>query len=245
MVFSKEKILVSICARGGSKGLKNKNILNLCGRPLITYTISIAKSVKRIFNSDIGISSDNKDIIDIAKKNGLNTDYIRPNNLATDETGKVETIKHLLQHEEKKRNLKYDYILDLDVSSPMRTLEDIMQSFSILKSNEKAMNIFSVNSCNRNPYFNMVEKNRKTGFYNLVKKPLNVAKSRQKSPKVYDMNASLYWFRRKFFEKNYISQITNHSLIYEMNHICFDIDNKNDFDYMSYIFENKKFKLEL
>ena len=244
-MINKEKILVTICARGGSKGLKNKNILKLCGKPLITYTISIAKSLKNFFSWDIAISSDSKEIIDISKNNGLKTDYVRPNYLAKDETGKVETIKHLLHYEEKKRKLKYDYILDLDVSSPMRTIADITKSFLILKSNEKAMNIFSVNSCNRNPYFNMVEKNEKTGFFNIVKKPLDALKSRQNSPKVYDLNASIYWFRRKFFDKNYISQITNRSLIYEMKHLCFDIDTKRDFDYMSYIFESKRFELEL
>ena len=67
--------------------------------------------------------------------------------------------------------------------------------------------------------------------------------SRQKAPAVYDLNASFYWYRRVFFDKNIKSPITNKSLIYEMNQICFDLDHEIDFDFMSFLLQTNKIKL--
>ena len=86
-------LLITICARGGSKGIPGKNIKLLNGAPLISYTIQIAKNFQKLYNSDISISSDDNEIIETASQYGLETKYIRPNNLATDDAGKIETIK--------------------------------------------------------------------------------------------------------------------------------------------------------
>ena len=135
--------------------------------------------------------------------------------------------------EEKRLNKKsYDYILDLDVTSPLRTFVDISEAFEMLKSKPEALNIFSVNSASRNPYFNMVENNQ-DGFVKLVKKGGFL--SRQNAPEVFEMNASIYWYRRTFFDLNTHTPVTDKSLIFQMNHICFDIDQQIDFDFMEYL----------
>ena len=238
-------ILVTICARGGSKGIPGKNIKIIAGKPLIEYSISVAKSLVNKFNAKIAISTDDEAIKRTADKLGVLTEYKRPISLATDTAGKIETIKDLLFYEESLIDNKYDFILDLDVTSPLRSLEDLENAFVILKNNSEALNLFSVNQAARNPYFNMVEKNS-NGFYSLVKTNIDGSvMTRQSAPKVFDLNASFYWYRRAFFEKNIKSAITDKSLIYEMSHMCFDLDHPVDFLFMEYLLKNNKLDFEL
>ena len=170
----------------------------------------------------------------------MDTDYSRPAFLASDTAGKIETIRDLVFYEEKKRGVKFDYVLDLDLTSPMRTIEDLEKAFEIVSRDEKALNLFSVSPANRNPYFNMVELNEE-GYYSLPKKNKdgNVL-SRQAAPPVYDMNASFYWYKRTFFDKGINSAITDRSLIFCMEHLCFDMDHVIDFEFMEFLLENNK-----
>jgi CMP-N,N'-diacetyllegionaminic acid synthase len=238
-------ILITICARGGSKGIPGKNIKLIAGKPLIEYTINTAKQLAEKLESKITVSTDDVAIKLVAEHAGVLTSYTRPKYLATDISGKADTIKDLLLYEESLVNIKYDYILDLDVTSPLRTLKDLELSFDILKNNKEALNLFSVNDAARNPYFNMVEQNN-NGFYSLVKtNPDGSIMTRQSAPRVYDMNASFYWYRRSFFESNFKSAITNKSLVYKMNHICFDLDHPIDFLFMEYLLENNKLDFQL
>ena len=106
------------------------------------------------------------------------------------------------------------------------------------------MNIFSVNNAARNPYFNMVEK-KDNGYFNLVKNTKKNFLSRQNSPEVYDMNASFYFYRRIFFEKNFKTAITNNSIVYLLDHVCFDIDEKLDFEIMEYLISSNNLDFDL
>lgn len=233
----KNKILITICARGGSKGLKNKNIKLLDNLPLLVYSINIAKEFSKIYQADIAISSDSKEILKIASKNELITNYVRPKHLSGDNAGKVETIEHLIHYEENLNTKKYDIILDLDVTSPLRNLEDLTLAYEKLINNKSALNIFSVSNCAKNPYFNMVELNNNE-FAHLVKKGKFL--TRQSAPKVYELNASFYFYKRKFFELKHKNVITDKSLIYIIDHICFDIDHTIDFEFMNYLIKNNK-----
>ena len=157
---------------------------------------------KFIKNKDalISISTDSETIKKVAEDAGLFTNYKRPKKFSGDNSGKVETINDLLLYEEKTRKVKFDYILDLDVSSPLRSIDDLEKSFQFFKKIKDANNLFSVSEANKNPYFNMVEIN-KNGFSILCKKPEKEILSRQTSNIVYELNASFYWYRRSFFEK--------------------------------------------
>jgi CMP-N,N'-diacetyllegionaminic acid synthase len=229
------KILITLCARGGSKGIPGKNIRLIGGHPLIAYSIKHAKEFSNFYETDIALSTDSLEIKKVAENWGIFTDYIRPNELASDTAGKIETILHLLEYEEKARNKKYDFIFDLDISSPLRCLEDLKSAFFQILSNNDAFNIISVNRANRNPYFNMVER-QPNGYFSLVKKGDFL--TRQSAPIVYELNASFYIFRRIFFESKCKSTISKKSLIYEMPHICFDLDHKVDFDFMEFLISN-------
>jgi CMP-N-acetylneuraminic acid synthetase len=164
--------------------------------------------------------------------------------MATDTAGKLPVLIDVLNWEEKNRNIHFDYVLDLDITSPLRTVDDLQQAFQILLNDENALNLFSVNHAHRNPYFNMVEQNE-TGYYSLVKKLPDGVVTRQAAPKVYDMNASFYFYKKSFFESNCKTAISSKSLIYIMPHLCFDLDEPVDFLFMEYLMENKKLGFEL
>jgi CMP-N,N'-diacetyllegionaminic acid synthase len=238
-------ILITICARGGSKGIPGKNIKQICGKPLIHYSIDLANKLKLKLNATVALSTDNQEIKAVAHKLGISTAYNRPDFLATDTAGKIDAIKDLLLYEESLISDKYNFVLDLDVTSPLRTLKDIELALELMIANSEALTLFSVNNASRNPYFNMVEEDG-NGFYTLVKTNADGSVlCRQEAPKVYDLNASFYLYRRYFFDTDLKSPITDKSLVYVMDHICFDLDHSVDFLFMEFLLENKKLDFEL
>ena len=234
------KLLITICARGGSKGIPGKNIKPLNGKPLIYYTIRVAKQFQEIFDgTDIVISTDSKEIKAVAETFGLFCEYLRPESLAGDAIGKVDVIADVLKWQESRNDCDYEYVLDLDVTSPLRNLDDLVQSFKIIQADEQALNLFSVSPAKRNPYFNMVEQ-KDTGYFAQVVNPRDVFMTRQSTPKVYDMNASFYFYKREFFNCDYKGVVTDRSLIYEIPHICFDLDHPYDYEIISFLMSNDK-----
>jgi CMP-N,N'-diacetyllegionaminic acid synthase len=235
--------LITVCARGGSKGIPGKNIKMLNGTPLLGYTLNVAKHFAEIYGSDIAISTDDEEIRAVANQYGIFSNYDRPAVLATDTAGKIDTISDLLNYQEGLQSKTYDFILDLDVTSPLRTIQDLQAAFNTLISDPNALNIFSVNHAARNPYFNMVEV-KENGYYNIVKTGSSVM-SRQTAPAVYDLNASFYIYRREFFSKNFKIVFTENSLIYLMPHICFDLDHIVDFDFLDFLLKNEKLDFKI
>jgi CMP-N,N'-diacetyllegionaminic acid synthase len=237
-------ILITLCARGGSKGIPDKNIKLIGENPLIYYSLKTAHNFAQKYNADVFLSTDSdriKQKVVGLKFDNVNVTYVRPDILATDQAGKIDAITDVKNFAQEVKDKVYDYVIDLDITSPLRTLADIEEALSILK-NSKALNIFSVNPAERNPYFNMVEKND-DGYYELCKKATHF--SRQAAPKVYDMNASFYIYSATFFENECKSAITDKSLIFEMDHMCFDLDHPKDFDYMAYLLLNNKLDFKL
>jgi CMP-N-acetylneuraminic acid synthetase len=237
-------LLITICGRGGSKGIPGKNIRTIGGKPLIAYSIETAKKFAEKHNGVLTLSTDSEEIKNVAAQFGLRTDYVRPAEMATDTAGKLPVLVDVLNWEEQQRNIRFDYLLDLDITSPLRTVEDLEIAFEILKNDENALNLFSVNPAHRNPYFNMVEQNE-SGYYSLVKKLPDGVVTRQAAPKVYDMNASFYFYKRSFFESGCRTAISPKSLIYVMPHLCFDLDEPVDFLFMEYLIENNKLGFEV
>ncbi len=230
-------ILITICARGGSKGIPGKNIKPVNGKPLLWYTASIATKISAKYNADIIVSTDSEEIKNVASDCGLKTEYTRPDYLANDTCGKPDAIKDALLYAEKKYGKEYDFIVDLDVTSPIRTVEDVEACISKMKECKDALTIFSVNPCARNPYFNMVQE-KENGFYGVVLG--GIYKTRQSAPKVYDMNASIYVYRREALDCENPKAVTDKSLIHVMDHICFDLDEPGDYDYLTYLLETER-----
>ena len=241
-------ILVTICARGGSKGIPGKNVKIINGKPLIGYSIDCAKNFQKNLagkaDVDIELSTDSENIRGVALECGLKSDYVRPDFLANDTVGKVDAIADIYVYASKKNNKVYDYVLDLDCTSPLRTQKDLSEALSLIENDPKALVIYSVSEAARNPYFNQVEK-KENGYYDVVKKRDSLYMSRQAAPVVYDMNASFYFYTKKFFDEGLRSTETECTLVYLMDHICFDLDNPIDFDFMTYLLENNKLDFEI
>lgn len=186
------KILCTICMRGGSKEIVNKNIKKINGLPLMSYTIN--QAIKSKLFDLVMVSTDSKKIFNCAKKYGAKGWFLRPKKLATDDSVKLLAIKHALIESEKYTNEKFDIIFNLHVTAPLRNVGDIKKAYKQFIK-EKANKLISVTPCKRNPYFNMVEK--KNDKVQVVKKLRKKVGRRQDAPVVYDMNASIYIWKRK------------------------------------------------
>lgn len=230
-------ILITICGRKGSKGLKNKNIRQFNGYPLVDYTIAISKKFQEssVNNVHISVNSDSEELLEIASKYDFLTTIVRPMHLGQDDTPKVAVIKQSLDYMENLNKMRYDVVLDLDITSPIRKLEDVENTLQLLTNNPNLDIVFSVVQSRRNPYFNMVEKinNR------IIKVKESEFVARQQAPKVYDMNASIYAYRRtSLIGKVNRSPFDGECGIYEMKDIgILDIDSEEDFILLSIICE--------
>tara|TARA_B100000941_G_C28472958_1_gene537486 strand:- start:731 stop:1429 length:699 start_codon:yes stop_codon:yes gene_type:complete len=224
------KILCTICARSGSKGIKNKNIKQLLGKPLIYYTIKQAKNAK-IF-SNIVVSTDSAKIKKIANKYKVSCWYLRSKKLSNDYSSKLPVIKDALIKSEKKFGIKYDYICDLDVTSPLRKIKDIILSYKKVKK-KNIQNLISVCFSKKNPFFNVIIKKNK-GF-EIVNYSSRKYKRRQDAPVCYDVNAAIYFWKRQALiaNKKLIGSQTNIHIMPQNRSI--DIDTKDDFEYVEYL----------
>ena len=229
------KILCTICARGGSKGVKNKNIKLINKRPLISYTIKQAKKSK-LFDK-IVVSTDSKNIQKCAQKFGAESWFLRPKKLASDQSQKVPVIQHTLRESEKYFKKKFDIIIDLDVSSPLRNIQDIKKALVFFKK-KKGEILMSGCKSRKNPYFNVVEiTNGKLKRAKVMKK--NIFR-RQDAPKTYDCNASIYiWKRKSLLDfKTFYKSKTVFFIMPESR--SWDIDTEFDFKIVEYLLKKNE-----
>lgn len=233
-------ILITICARGGSKGIPGKNIRCIAGRPLLAYTADMANAFAADTGATIILSTDSDRILQAGRQCGLPTDYVRPDFLANDTCGKPDAIAHALRFAEERDGHTYDIIVDLDVTSPIRTLDDIRACCRLIEEDPQALTAFSVSPAARNPYFNMVEETA-GGYCKVVLGGQYT--TRQSAPKVYDMNASIYAYRREALLCDNPRAVTPRSKAYVMEHLCFDLDEPADFDYLTYLVETGRIDL--
>ncbi|MDD5679945.1 MAG: acylneuraminate cytidylyltransferase family protein [Candidatus Omnitrophica bacterium] len=229
----KYNILCTICARGGSKGVKNKNIRPLAGKPLIAHTIEQALRWGKARH--VIVSTDSKDIADVARACGAEVPFMRPARLATDNAPKVPSIRHALIESEKIFKEKYNIVIDLDVSAPLRRIKDIDNCLKMFLA-KRPKTLFSVTTASKNPYFNMCEK-RKDGFAGLSKELLRAVVVRQKAPKVYSMNGSIYIYSRDFLlDPKNILPFSGKAAMYVMNEMSArDIDTETDFKFIEFL----------
>jgi len=223
------KIVATICARGGSKGVPKKNIRLLCGKPLIVHTIEVAKKCKLI--NRIIVSTDDLEIAEIAREAGVDVPFLRPKELALDNTAKLPVIKHAVQFLEFQEEYWADIVVDLDPTSPLRTEEDIEACIRMVMAGE-ADNVISVVEARKNPYFNMVEII--DGEVQLVKQLDRSVVRRQDAPEVYDLNASIYVWQRDALMNNETIYLDG-TAIYLMPRWAIDIDDETDFEFVEFM----------
>lgn len=228
--------LCTICARGGSKGLPGKNIRPLLGRPLIAWTVDVALETS-LFDA-IAISSDSADILAAGAEAGADILVDRPEELASDTAGKLPAIQHCVLEAEAKVGAPFDLVVDLDVTSPLRLPEDITGAVSLLEGGD-ATNVITGSPARRSPYFNLVERDE-GGFARLSKPPTEGAVlRRQDAPACFDMNASIYVWRRDDLV-NRGAVFMERTVLYEMpEDRSVDIDSALDFEIVRLLLEQR------
>lgn len=229
------KRLCTVCARGGSKSVPSKNIRELHGKPLIAHSILQAKE-SGLFEK-IAVSSDSRQILDIARQWGADLLVERPVELATDTAAKLPVIQHCAREVERQSGTAYDTVVDLDVTAPLRAPEDIRGAVRLLEEGS-APNVITGMPARRSPYFNLVELDDQ-GRVRLSKRPEKPVTRRQDAPRCFDMNASIYvWRRKALFQCD--SLLVPDTILYRMpEERSVDIDSELDFEIVSFLAAKK------
>ncbi|MGG7151271.1 cytidylyltransferase domain-containing protein [Clostridium neonatale] len=213
------EILAIIPARGGSKGLKRKNILDFMGKPLIAHTIEQARNSKYI--SRIIVSSEDEEIAMISKKYGAEIPFMRPNRLADDCSSTNEVIEYTLKELERKEGYKPDLICLLQCTSPLRTSEDIDSTINKL-FNTNSDSAVSITEAKSNPYWTNILVDDRLEYFIEEGKQI---KRRQDLPKIYELNGAVYVVKRETFFKEKTLETKNITGYVMKTENSIDIDN--------------------
>lgn len=224
-----KKVLAIIPARGGSKGVPRKNIRNLAGKPLIAWTIEEAKKSK--FIDRIVLSSEDEEIIEVAKEYGCDVPFIRPIHLAQDDTPGIDPLLHALDEVE-----GYDYVISLQPTSPLRIAEDIDACIKkMVEINSPAC--VTIAESRNSPYW-MYTVNDKAKMEPLIKQD-KLTVRRQDLPVVYALNGAVYaaevnWLKKT---KSFLTSETAASIM--PNNRSYDIDTEDDFNVCEFLLWRK------
>jgi CMP-N-acetylneuraminic acid synthetase len=181
------KTVAFIFARGGSKGLPGKNVLPLCGKPMIAWSIAHAKAVERI--ERVIVSTDDEAIATVAREYGAETPFLRPAELARDDSPEWLAWRHALIYLHENGGLP-DAMVSVPVTAPLREPTDIERCLDVFETGDADV-VVTVSEARRSPYFNMVRQNE-DGTVGLVIAPAAKVVRRQDVPAVFDMATVAY-----------------------------------------------------
>ncbi|MEG1783002.1 MAG: acylneuraminate cytidylyltransferase family protein [Oscillospiraceae bacterium] len=239
-----KNVLITICGRAGSKGFKNKNLKTFLDRPLVYYTLSSAFDFKqRVENAsvDICLNTDSDILQKLVSERYPEVFFIkRPEELSGDVVPKMAVFQQSLSYMEDSQGKSYDYLIDLDITSPLRQIDDVLGAYEMKLKRLDAGLVFSACGSRRNPYFNMVKR---CGDHveKVIESPYT---ARQQAPEIYDLNASIYVFETSFLKNDTTGILwQTKCLAYLMRDTAvLDIDSEEDFEMMQliggYLFKN-------
>ena len=224
-MINDKKLLGFITARGGSKRLPNKNTLELAGKPLIAWTIEAALGSKYI--DRVVVSTDDEKIANISRKYGADVPFMRPAELSTDMATSIDVIEHGINTLDKSGD-KYDYVVLLQPTSPLRTSKHIDEAVNSFQK-KNANSVISVTECTHSPLWanEIPETDSMKGF---LRDDVKNIRS-QDLPIYYQLNGAIYISKissllneRSFFQEHDV-------YAYKMERLnSIDIDSKIDFD---------------
>ncbi|MBP3197174.1 MAG: acylneuraminate cytidylyltransferase family protein [Butyrivibrio sp.] len=218
-MFENKKIIAIIPARGGSKGIPNKNIYPLCDKPLIAYTIEAAKKSKYIDN--VVVSTDSEKISEVSKQYGAQVPFLRPENLATDTAKTIDVLIDALDRLQK-CDEKYHTLVLLQPTSPLRSTEDIDSAIELFFANG-CESLVSVTEVNINPV--LIRKIVDGKACPILNQSSTVR--RQDFEKYYRVNGAIYI--NKIDELTCLTSLNDNSLAYIMpTSRSLDIDTQDD-----------------
>lgn len=229
--------LFVIPARGGSKGIPGKNIKPLAGKPLIEYTLDVARSLTADHN--IYLSTDSDEIINVAEQAGYRVPFKRPSELASDHAGMREVLLHALDMAEA-GGFHPGTIILLQPTSPFRKFSDVENAFDLYTPDLDM--VVSVNETDANPYYILFEENR-SGYLELSKH--GNYKRRQDCPPVYQYNGSVYIINPESLRMGPISQFTRVKKFVTDKFSSVDIDSPVDWLWAEFLIEKQLVKLHV
>lgn len=213
------KLLVVIPARGGSKGLPGKNIKSLRGKPLIEYSIDIARQVTD--DRNICVSTDDMEIIHVVEKCKLKVPFVRPAELATDTATTNDVLLHALDFY-KDRGIIYDVILLLQTTSPLRTIEQVREAMELYDD------VYDmVVSVKESHVAAVMCHETSEGF---LAPTLTNASRRQDAPVFYEYNGAIYFINVKSLYEKGLSGFDRQKKYVMPVENSIDIDNQLDFE---------------
>ncbi len=212
--------LVIIPARGGSKGVPEKNIRSLGGKPLLHYTIDIAR--KCFKDAQICVTTDNEKIKQVAEEKNLEIKFLRPPEFATDNASTRSVMMHAINFYEQS-NIVFEKVLLLQPTSPFRLVKHIIDIYKLYDDNTDM--VVSVGLSKQNPYFSLFEENSE-GF--LTKSKQGIFHRRQDCPEVYYFNGSIYLFNKNALKKSEIDGMSRIRKYIMEEKYCLDIDTRLD-----------------
>lgn len=222
--------VATLCARAGSKGVPGKNLRTLAGKPLLLWSLNLALE-SGLFECVV-VDTDSTELLELATRSGAHHAIERPKDLAGDTSGKLPAIRHAVEQAEQRSGTSFDVIVDLDLTSPLRTIDDVRGAINLLEAGG-AGNVITGCESRRSPYFNLVEVSDSGGV--APSKSATTFLRRQDVPTCYDMNASIYvWWRDRFMEQPYV--FDEGTRLYEMpSERSFDIDEPFDFELVEWL----------
>lgn len=230
------KILAFIPARAGSKGVKNKNIKELAGKPLIAYTIE--EAIKSNLFEDIIVSTDSEEIADIARHYGASTPFLRPKELATDYSPTIDAIFHCVDYM-KNNEKEYDAIMLFQPTSPLRRVHHIKEAYELFLQ-KSADFVVSICECDHSPLWtNTIDLDLRMD--NFLRDEIKNIR-RQEFTQYYRLNGAIYIAKVRSLRKEK-SFFGNNSYAYIMDKSSsIDIDTIDDLEFAEFIIEKKKKK---
>lgn len=227
----KTYVVGAICARGGSKGVRRKNLRPLCGKPLIVHTIECARLCPDL--ERVVVSTDDEEIAAVARRYGAEVPFLRPADLARDDSSKWHVFRHLVETLEKSEGRRVGLLVDLDTGVPLRQPGDITTCIRTLLDGPADV-VVTAYDPERNPYFNMVEVGT-DGFARVSKPSAEPITRRQAAPRVYGLSPAVYAMRREAlwqYEHWAQSRMQVHVIPRER---AIDIDSEEDFRIVEYL----------
>ncbi len=220
-----KNILAIIPARGGTKGLPGKNKMNLCGKPLIAWSIETALDCSGYINKLI-VSTDDKDIAEISKSYKAEVPFIRPDELASDDATTISVIYHTIDWLKCNQSYEPDSILLLQPTSPLRIKKDILNAID-MTNNKNIRSVVSVCKTNHHPWWsNTLPEDGNMGTF--LKNDI-IHKRRQELPDFYRLNGAIFFAKLDYFYK-YNGFFGPKTFAYKMGiSESIDIDSEIDF----------------
>lgn len=222
--------LIIIPARGGSKGLPGKNIRPLCGKPLITYSIDLARAITS--DENICVSTDDKKIIETVEAYGLKVPFVRPAKLATDTASTNDVLLHALDYYES-QGRKYDQILLLQPTSPLRKIEEVKEAMELYR-----VDIDMVVSVTKSHAPAVLCSDNEDGYVDLVYN--KEAVGRQGLPTFYEFNGAIYVINVGALREKGLGGFDKRIKYVMPKESSIDIDDIYDFLLIETILKNRK-----